>query len=99
MDSKIVTYLPTKAATLVYIINDATDPKIQPTSNEPKESGIGLLVKDEMLIQPAATMTPITAAKSSNKTTFTLGSCPRTTVKKNWSLLLKCMAGINALMN
>lgn len=69
-----ITYLPTKAATFVYIINEATDPKIHPTSNEPRESGIGLLVKDEILIQLAATNTPITAAKSSSKTTFTLGS-------------------------
>lgn len=41
-----------------------------------------LLVNDEMPIQLAATITPTTAAKSSNNTTFTLGSCPRNTEKK-----------------
>lgn len=82
-----VTHLPTNAATLVYIIKDATDPKIQPTSNEPKESGIGLLVTEEIPIQPAATITPTTAAKSSNKTTFTLGSWPRNTGRKNKTIV------------
>lgn len=65
----------------MYIINEATDPKIQPTNKDPKASGTGLLVSDDIPIQPPATITPMTAAKSSNNTTFTLGSWPLKTIK------------------
>lgn len=58
-------------------MNDATEPNIPPTNNDPKESGIGLFVIEDKPIQAAATITPTTAAKSSNKTTLTLGSWPR----------------------
>lgn len=54
---------------------------MQPTNNEPIASGTGLFVSVEIPIQPAATTTPITAAKSSNSTTFTLGSCPLKTIR------------------
>lgn len=72
----LLKYLPTKAATFVYIMNDATAPRIPPTKIEPTASGTALFVKLERPMQEAATKTPMTAAKSSSKTTFTLGSCP-----------------------
>lgn len=75
-------YLPTKAATFVYIIKEATLPRIPPTSRDPSASGMGLLMKEEIPIQVAATLTPTTAAKSSKSTTLTLGSCPLNTKKK-----------------
>jgi hypothetical protein len=62
-------------------MKDATDPKIPPTRRDPTASGMALPVAVASAMQEPATITPTTAAKSSSKTTFTLGSWERKTVK------------------
>ena len=44
--------------------------------SDPRASAIGLPVKYVMLMQVEATTTPVTAPKSSSRTTLVLGSLP-----------------------
>ena len=59
---------------------------------DPMASYIGLPVYDVNPIHPAATITPNTAAASSNNTTLILGSRLRSTEETKKGIVLTCYA-------
>lgn len=66
--------LPTRCDAFVRIMNVATVPNNPPITIEPTQSGIGELSNELKEIAVRATNTPVTAAVSSKRTTFKLGS-------------------------
>lgn len=65
---------PTRCAAFVLIINDATVPNKQPIKIDPQQSGIDDWKIELNETADRAIATPVTAAESSKRTTFRLGS-------------------------